>query len=152
MTAERRGVSKHTLARAHTHWAEPHLLRDGSRVKRAAHPILSTGSASSVSRASVRKKNAEIEEKGDKLERGRETLGTSNDSREEEREPGSHLKPFPVGGPGPSSTSILFSPPPPPSSILGSIVLSLCFPPLLGSHSRPPTSTPYWISVGTFCL
>lgn len=57
MTAELRGgfeARTHTGAR--THWAEPHLLQDSSRVKRAAHPILSTGSASSVSRASVRKK------------------------------------------------------------------------------------------------
>lgn len=56
MTAEQRGVFKHTHTGTHTHWAEPHLLQDSSRVKRAAHPILSTGSASSVSRASVRKK------------------------------------------------------------------------------------------------
>lgn len=57
MTTELRGgLDTHTQAHTHTHWAKPHLLQDSSRVKRAAHPILSTGSASSVSRASVRKK------------------------------------------------------------------------------------------------
>lgn len=143
MTAERRGVSKHTHASVHTHWAEPHLLRDGGRVKRAAHPILSTGSASSVSRASVRKKNAETEEKGDKLERGRETLGTNNDSREEQREPGSHLKPFPVGGPGPSSASILSSLPPPPPPLSSAPSCCCCvFHPCWGP-TRAPLPQPH---------
>lgn len=32
------------------------------------------------------------------------------------------------------------------------IVLLLCFPPLLRAHSRPPASTPYWISVGILCF
>lgn len=52
----------HTPSQTHTHWVWSHLLRLSSRVKRAAHPNLST---TSVSRASVRK-NREIEEKGDK--------------------------------------------------------------------------------------
>lgn len=52
----------HLHRHTHTHWVWSHLLRLSSRVKRAAHPNLST---TSVSRASVRK-NREIEEKGDK--------------------------------------------------------------------------------------
>lgn len=44
---------------------------------------------------------------------------------------------------------------PPPLSfalhlLLLFIALLLCFPPLLRAHSRPPASTPYWISVGIF--
>lgn len=75
MTAEPRGVSKHTHASARTHWAEPHLLRDGGRVKRAAHPILSTGSASSVSRASVRKKMQRQRRKGTNWSEGERHWG-----------------------------------------------------------------------------